>query len=296
MFHGPQICLKLHMSLPLLNFTPSSQNTRVKSFEIPGDEQSRVYSNQYILSAREMDELIEAAYLQVYHEQQNLKSCRLPFLESQLRSGQITVKDFIQGLASSDAFRRLNFDVNNNYRLAELCIQRLLGRPIYNQREKLAWSIVIATKGLKGFITELLDSEEYMNTFGDYTVPYQRRRILPQRSVGALTFAHTARYGRDYRDKLPKPSRYTLYKARELSGQKFNIDIGPQEKRLLFIAALTFIAAALWLTVDPPAADQPLVDLLDALLDYLKAQEDLKFFVPLLEFLDQVLSFLVSHI
>ncbi|MGB7416717.1 MAG: phycobilisome rod-core linker polypeptide, partial [Thermosynechococcaceae cyanobacterium] len=157
------------MSLPLLKYTPASQNTRVAGFELPGDEQSSIYSTQYIRSASEMDQLIKAAYLQIYHEQQNLKFCREPFLESQLRIGQITVKDFIRGLATSDAFRRLNYDVNNNYRFAELCIQRLLGRPIYNEREKLAWSIVVATKGLRGFIAELLDSDEYMNCFGDDT-------------------------------------------------------------------------------------------------------------------------------
>ncbi|MEO0376450.1 MAG: phycobilisome rod-core linker polypeptide [Cyanobacteria bacterium P01_A01_bin.17] len=240
------------MSLPLLKYPPASQNTRVTSFELPGDERSRIYSIQYVLSASEMDSLIEAAYLQVYHEQQNLSSCRQLFLESQLRIGQITVRDFIQGLATSATFRRLNYEVNNNYRFTELCIQRLLGRPVYNEREKLAWSIVLATKGLRGFIADLLGSEEYMNFFGDYTVPYQRRRILPQRSVGELTFAHTARYGIDYRNKLPSPSRYTLYRASELSGQKFRIDMGPQEKRLLFLAALTFVAASLWLVLHTP--------------------------------------------
>lgn len=29
-----------------------------------------------------------------------------------------------------------------------MCIQRVLGRDVYNDREKLAWSIVLATKGL----------------------------------------------------------------------------------------------------------------------------------------------------
>ncbi|PZD71920.1 Phycobilisome rod-core linker polypeptide CpcG [Acaryochloris thomasi RCC1774] len=284
------------MALPLLKYPPASQNNRVASFELPSDEQARVYSIQYVLSASEMDSLIEAAYLQVYHEQQNLSACRQPFLESQLRIGQITVKEFIRGLATSEAFRRLNYEVNNNYRFTELCIQRLLGRPVYNEREKLAWSIVLATKGLRGFIAELLDSEEYMDSFGDYTVPYQRRRILSQRSVGALTFAHTARYGTDYRDKLPSPSRYTLYRASELSGQKFRIDMGPEEKRLLFLAALTFIAAALWLVLELPLSDSPMIALLYSGLDFLDSQESLGFLDPLLDFLDTVLSFIVRHI
>jgi phycobilisome rod-core linker protein len=54
-----------------------------------------------------------------------------------------------------------------------MCIQRLLGRDVYNEREKIAWSIVLATKGLKGFIDDLLDSPEYLANFGYDTVPYQ---------------------------------------------------------------------------------------------------------------------------
>ncbi|MDY6897304.1 MAG: phycobilisome rod-core linker polypeptide, partial [Cyanobacteriota bacterium] len=67
--------------------------------------------------------------------------------------------------------------------------------------------IVLANKGLQGFVDDLLNTQEYLDSFGEYTVPYQRRRILPQRSRGELPFARMARYGTDYRDKLPTPSR-----------------------------------------------------------------------------------------
>lgn len=203
------------MSIPLLEYAPSSQNQRVTGFEVPGDEQPRIYTTDNILSASEMDDLIAAAYRQVFHEQQMIASNRQTLLESQLKSRQITVKDFIRGLAVSDSFRRLNYDVNNNYRFVELCVPRILGRPIYSDREKHAWSIVLATKGLQGFIDELLSSEEYANSFGDDTVPYQRRRILPQRPQGELPFERMARYGKDYRDKLPQPSRYTHFTLTE---------------------------------------------------------------------------------
>jgi phycobilisome rod-core linker protein len=118
------------------------------------------------------------------------------------------VREFMRGLATSDMFRRLNYEVNNNYRFVELCVQRLLGRKVYSDREKLAWSIVLATKGLNGFIDDLLNSAEYANHFGEDTVPYQQRRVLPQRTQGELPFERMARYGTDYRDQLPQPSRY----------------------------------------------------------------------------------------
>ncbi|BAY63896.1 phycobilisome linker polypeptide CpcG2 [Calothrix brevissima NIES-22] len=191
------------MSIPLLEYAPSSQNQRVTGFEIPGDEQPRIYTTDNLLSATEMDVLILAAYRQIFHEQQMLSSNRQIFLESQLKAGQITVKEFIRGLVLSDSFRRLNYDANNNYRFVELCVQRVLGRRIYSDREKLAFSIVLATKGIVGFVQELLNSDEYLENFGDNTVPYQRRRVLPQRSQGELPFERMARYGTDYRDKLP---------------------------------------------------------------------------------------------
>ena len=84
----------------------------------------------------------------------------------------------------------------------ELCIQRVLGRPVYNNQEKLTWSIVLATKGLQGFVDTLLDSEEYEKHFGYHCIPYQRRRILPQRSQGELPFARMARYDGNYLKQL----------------------------------------------------------------------------------------------
>jgi len=172
------------MTIPSLAYAPSSQNQRVKGFEIPGDETPRIYTTADSLKLSEMDQLIQAAYRQIFNEQQMIASNRQIALESQLKGGFITVKQFIYGLAISDVFRWRNYDVNNNYRFVQLCIQRILGRDVYSDREKLAWSIVLATKGLRGFMSELLDSEEYQTTFGDYTVPYQRRRILPQRTQG----------------------------------------------------------------------------------------------------------------
>lgn len=194
------------MTIPLLEYAPVSQNQRVTGFEIPGDEQPRIYTTESLLSALDFDALILAAYRQIYNEQQMLLSHRQRLLESQLRAGQITVRDFIRGLVLSDSFRRLTYESNSNYRFVEICVQRLLGRQVYSDREKLSWSILLATQGLQGFVDALLSSEEYVSQFGDHTVPYQRRRILPRRSLGEVTFAHTARYGPDYRDRLPKPT------------------------------------------------------------------------------------------
>ncbi|NET52006.1 MAG: phycobilisome rod-core linker polypeptide CpcG [Merismopedia sp. SIO2A8] len=190
------------MDIPMLSYIPTSQNQRVKGYTIPGEEQPRIYSSANLLSGQAMDELIQAAYRQLFNEQQMLANYRQPYLESQLRNGQITVREFMRGLLLSDNFRRLIYDCNSNYRVVQLCIQRLLGRDVYGDREKLAWSIVLATQGLQGFADVLLGSEEYLEHFGDDTVPYQRRRILPQQAIGQLPFARMARYGAEYRDAI----------------------------------------------------------------------------------------------
>ncbi len=193
--------------MSLLAYAPRSQNQRVDGFEIPGDEHSRIFSTDNILCATDMDTLIRSAYRQICNEQQMLARHRHLFLESQLRSNQITVKDFIRGIAISGSFRDLVYDRNNNYRFVEICIQRILGRNVYGEQEKIAWSIVLATKGLKTFIDALLDSEEYQTNFGDHTVPYQRRRILPQQSKGELPFSQMAGYDKYHLAQLPKPSQ-----------------------------------------------------------------------------------------
>ncbi|NRB09632.1 MAG: phycobilisome rod-core linker polypeptide [Richelia sp.] len=192
------------MSIPLLTYAPSSQNQRVPGFEAGSEEQPRIFSTENLLSSTDMDVLIEAAYRQMFFHA--FASDREPFLESQLRNGQITVRDFIRGLLLSDTFRKSFYNLNSNYRFVEQCVQRVLGRDVYNEREKIAWSIVVATKGMQGFVDELLDSEEYLNNFGYDTVPYQRRRILPGRSVGELPFnIKSPRYDDYHRSKLGFP-------------------------------------------------------------------------------------------
>ena len=190
------------MAIPLLEYTPTSQNQRVTSYEIPGEEQPYIFTTENVLSSLEMDSLIGAAYRQIFNEQQMLAFNRQKNLESQLRNGHITVRDFIRGLVLSDPFRRRNYEPNNNYRFVQMCVQRILGREVYSEREKIAWSIVLANQGVQGFIDELLNTEEYLSNFGFDTVPYQRRRILPQRTQGELPFARMPRYGADYRAQL----------------------------------------------------------------------------------------------
>lgn len=174
------------MTIPLKSYPPVSQNQRVAAYEVAGDEQPRIFTTENVLSPVDMNNLIEAAYRQIFFHA--FKWDREPVLECQLRQGHITVRDFIRGLLLSKTFKNSFYDKNSNYRFVEHCVQKILGRDVYGEQEKIAWSIVVATKGIKGLVDGLLNSEEYLSAFGFDTVPYQRRRVLHSRIEGEIPF------------------------------------------------------------------------------------------------------------
>ncbi|MBW4633309.1 MAG: phycobilisome rod-core linker polypeptide [Iphinoe sp. HA4291-MV1] len=191
------------MAIPLLEYAPLSQNNRVAGYEVAGDEQPRIFSTDNLLSTTDLDNLIEAAYRQIFFHA--FESDRERFLESQLRSGQITVREFIRGLALSNTFTNSFYNLNSNYRFVEHCVQKILGRDVYSEREKIAWSIVVATKGRAGLINDLLNSDEYLENFGDNIVPYQRRRVLPSGASELPFNIKSPRYNEYHRAKLGFP-------------------------------------------------------------------------------------------
>ncbi len=222
------------MTLPLLKYSPKSQNQRVEGYVVPNDEQPKTYNMEDILSPTDMGVLIEAAYRQMFFHA--FKWDREPLLESQLRNGQITIRDFIRGLMLSETFRNSFYEKNSNYRFVEHCIQRVLGRDVYNEREKIAWSIVVATKGIQGFANDLLNSEEYLNAFGDNTVPYQRRRVIAGRGEGEMPFnLKSPRYDEYYRGILGFPQVVWQNEIRRFT---------PQEKQAKSGSPSTFLGMA----------------------------------------------------
>jgi phycobilisome rod-core linker protein len=165
------------MSIPLLEVKPKTQNQRVPGYDVIDEDDPLRYRRIDATSVTDVDALIWAAYRQIFSEHLILESYRQPFLESQLRNRAISVRDFIRGLGKSETFREQVADLNSNYRLVDIICKRFLGRASYGKDEQISWSIIIATKGLHGFIDTIVDSEEYKSNFGDDVVPYQRRRM-----------------------------------------------------------------------------------------------------------------------
>lgn len=120
----------------------------MKSFPVGGDESPRLSPLDLGRSTAESDVLIAQSYRQIYFHA--FKVDRDTALESQLRSGQITVRDFIRSLLLSQKFRDDFYRCNNNYRVVDQFIGRVLGRSVHGDQERIALSILIAEKGCPG--------------------------------------------------------------------------------------------------------------------------------------------------
>ena len=193
------------MALPLQAYPLTTQNARVSNLagdtstvrkELTGSSEGGADTYR-----SNIDSLIEQAYQQIFFHA--MQSDREPYLESQLRSGNITLRDFIRGLLLSERFQQGYYQCSTNYRMVDQVVGRVLGRLVHGEAERLAWSIVIGEKGFTTFVDTLLDSDEYMSCFGYDLVPQQRSRVLPGQSLGETPIYQSfPRYGADWRDSL----------------------------------------------------------------------------------------------
>jgi len=190
------------MPLPVLATKPLTSNARVSSFLAANEESPRQSTAVNLPRDRAAsDALIEQAYRQVFFHA--FKADRDAVLESQLRSGQISPREFVRQLLRSEKFRNDFYRCNSNYQVVEQVVGRVLGRPVHGDQERIAWSIVIAEQGLPAFIDALIDSPEYLEAFGEDQVPYQRSRMLAGQAVGAIPFNQQApRYNAYWRDTM----------------------------------------------------------------------------------------------
>lgn len=121
------------------------------------------------------DTLIKAIYLRVfgrlmYEEEQIL----FKELESQFINNKLSVKNFIKELTKSATFRKLYWDPLYVCKAIEFIHNRLLGRPTYGRQEINQYFEISYKKGYYSMINAILDSTEYIQTFGDHIVPYER--------------------------------------------------------------------------------------------------------------------------
>jgi len=126
-----------------------------------------------------LDEVITAAYKQVFGNSPATENERCPELEAQLLDGRITVRDFVNGLAKSPFYKQHYFHSVSPQRGIELNVKHLLGRPILNQAEVADRIAFLASEGYDALIDSITYSAEYLEAFGSNIVPYLRSFTSP---------------------------------------------------------------------------------------------------------------------
>ncbi|MDB9315647.1 phycobilisome rod-core linker polypeptide [Spirulina sp. CS-785/01] len=137
-----------------------------------------------------VNNLIAAAYRQVFERdlQPYVVQTQFTNLESKLTNGEITVKEFIEGLGRSELYIKEFYTPYPNTKVIELGTKHFLGRAPLNQKEIQTYNQILATAGIGAFIGAMVNSMEYLQVFGEDVVPYRRYPTLP-----AANFPNTER-------------------------------------------------------------------------------------------------------
>lgn len=125
--------------------------------------------------------LISAAYRQIFERDIAPYIAKNEFTkwESKLGNGEISVKEFIEGLGYSNLYLKEFYTPYPNTKVIELGTKHFLGRAPLDQAEIRKYNQILATQGIRAFIGALVDSVEYNQVFGEDTVPYRRFPTLP---------------------------------------------------------------------------------------------------------------------
>ncbi|AFY72386.1 phycobilisome core-membrane linker protein [Synechococcus sp. PCC 7502] len=142
---------------------------------------ARIFRHTQGTNSPETNQVISAIYTQVMDvfTGQPTELFRVSNLESKLRNGEISVREFVRDLASSEQYRKRFYTPYPNTKVLELLFKHILGRAPATQAEVRQYNKILADKGLKAAVQELVESSEYNTIFGEDVVPYKRYPSLP---------------------------------------------------------------------------------------------------------------------
>ncbi len=134
----------------------------------------------------DLQQVFRAAYEHVFGRERVYIGGLFNSAESLLRNGKITVRQFVQMLATSEFYKERFFYRNPQVRFIELNYKHLLGRAPYDQSEISYHVDLYASKGYDAEIESYIYSPEYDSAFGDNVVPYYRgfKSIPGMKTVG----------------------------------------------------------------------------------------------------------------
>ncbi len=127
------------------------------------------------LSSGEKIEVIKAAYRQVFERDiTRAYSQSISDLESKVKNGEISMKEFIRRLGKSPLYRKQFFEPFVNSRAVELAARHFLGRGLSSREEFSKYFAIVTKGGLAALVDAMVYSQEYADYFGEETVPYLR--------------------------------------------------------------------------------------------------------------------------
>nr|ARW64161.1 phycobilisome linker polypeptide [Chondria sp. (in: red algae)] len=177
-----------YFNVIILEFESSSLSDKVVkrySTDAQGLRLPRVYnqsnfsSQKFVmkssLSTDEKQLVIYACYRQIF-ERDISKAYSLKFtdLESKLKIGQLSIKEFIRYLGKSSIYIQQFCSPFVNSRVVELSFKHFLGRGISSLEEFQKYFAILSDRGISGLVDTLINSQEYADYFGEETVPYIR--------------------------------------------------------------------------------------------------------------------------
>ena len=133
------------------------------------------YNNSNINIETNIDKVIIGVYLRIFGRfvyKEELSS--ISKYESQLKNSEISVRDFIRLLVKSSIFRSLYWEPLYICKAIEFIHNKLIGRPTYGRQEINQYFDIVYKQSYYEMINAMIDSSEYIETFGDNTVPYER--------------------------------------------------------------------------------------------------------------------------
>ena len=162
-------------------------------------------------SESEVEIVIRAAYRQVLGNAHVMDSERLTVAESHLKSGEISVRDFVREVAQSPLYQSRFFDKNYRYRAIELNFKHLLGRAPESYEEMVAHSHLLDVGGFKAEIDSYIDSDEYQEAYGEDTVPFYRGyKTQSGKKMVGFTYIYKLLRGPSSSDKTNSPGNPSI--------------------------------------------------------------------------------------
>ncbi len=139
-------------------------------------QSARIFRINRNVNQADLTAAIDALYIQIM----DVSGGEIPAefrrsdLDLKLRNGEISTRDFVTALVSSEAYISRFYTPYPNTKAIEFLFRHLLGRAPADQAEISDYNRVMAERGFGAAVTMMVESAEYTRYFGVDVVPYHR--------------------------------------------------------------------------------------------------------------------------